>query len=89
MTIYTVMGTTGEYSDRSEWPVVAYTDKSRAEEHVVKATQHVENHIATCKKYYHGIGCQDTITSPLDPSASADSNGTRYFLYDVELVEAK
>ncbi len=34
MKIYIVMGCQGEYSDRSEWPVVAYRKKARAEAEV-------------------------------------------------------
>lgn len=37
--IYVVMGTTGEYSDRDEWPVAAYRDGALAAEHVVRAEQ--------------------------------------------------
>ena len=36
--IYVVMGTTGEYSDKTEWPVKAFFDLSKAEDVVVKAT---------------------------------------------------
>jgi len=35
--IYIVMGSQGSYSDFNEWPVVAYTKKSKAVEHVKKA----------------------------------------------------
>lgn len=31
--IHIVMGTTGEYNDRSQWAVCAYQDKARADEH--------------------------------------------------------
>ena len=37
-TIYVVMGTCGEYSDRTEWPVAAYTDEGLAKDHVKAAT---------------------------------------------------
>lgn len=30
-TLYVVMGETGEYSDRSEWPIRAFVDKAKAE----------------------------------------------------------
>jgi hypothetical protein len=36
-TIYVVIGVAGEYSDRNEWVVCAYTDEALAQEHVVKA----------------------------------------------------
>ena len=31
MKIYLIVGTQGDYSDQSTWPVRAYTDKARAE----------------------------------------------------------
>lgn len=38
-TIYIVMGTVGEYSDRDEWPVVAYDSEVLAEQHVTRAAE--------------------------------------------------
>lgn len=37
--IYVVMGHTGEYSDRREWPVCGYKTKEMAEEHAFQATK--------------------------------------------------
>lgn len=37
-TVYVVMGTTGEYSDRDEWAVCAYTSEDSAKTHVERAT---------------------------------------------------
>ncbi len=37
--IYVVRGRRGEYSERYDWPVIAFKDKSKAEELVVLATQ--------------------------------------------------
>ena len=87
MRIYVVMGTAGEYSDREEWPVIAYSDRSRAKEHVIKATQYIKNHIATCEKSYHEDKCRRAIRSPLDPKAQIDYAGCGYFFYAVELAE--
>lgn len=33
-TLYVVMGSHGEYSDRSEWMVAAYLDEQKGQEHV-------------------------------------------------------
>ena len=38
-TVWVVMGTTGEYSDRNEWPVRAFFDEAAAQEHIEKATK--------------------------------------------------
>lgn len=32
--VFVVMGMEGEYSDRTEWPVAAYLDRAKAEQHV-------------------------------------------------------
>lgn len=37
MKVYVVFGSTGEYSDRSEWPVAVYPVKREAEAHVALA----------------------------------------------------
>ena len=37
--IFVVRGSTGEYSDRDEWPVVAFEIEDAAREHVELATQ--------------------------------------------------
>lgn len=34
--IYVVMGTSGEYSDRTEWPIVAYMSEERAKQKVLE-----------------------------------------------------
>lgn len=39
MTVYVVMGSTGEYSDRNEWGVAVYSDENLAKEHVQRATK--------------------------------------------------
>lgn len=38
-TIWVVMGSTGEYSDRSEWLVVAFPDEAQAKRHADAATE--------------------------------------------------
>jgi len=37
--IHTVFGTTGEYSDRTEWAIISYYNEEIAKDHVVNATQ--------------------------------------------------
>lgn len=36
--IYIIIGTCGEYSDRSEWPVVALTSEASAEDYVIRVS---------------------------------------------------
>ena len=85
-TIYVVEGSTGEYSDRSEWPVRAFTSEE-------KAKKFVEALAAWCDKNGCGENRGDSYWEardkghPLDPSFNSDYTGTRYTYYSVELDE--
>ena len=83
MKIYIVMGTTGEYSDRIEWPVVAYKDKKLAENHVHNATQ-TANIIFSNMQTDFTLGlCKNSY----DPKMKMDYTGTYYFIYETTLWE--
>jgi len=47
MKIYVVRGTTGEYSDRNEWAVIAYRNEKEAQEFIKKAKKRAEEIFAT------------------------------------------
>lgn len=59
MEIYVVVGTTGEYSDRTEWMVCAYRDEQLAKDHVVAATAWADAEKARRDAHYQAI--RDTI----------------------------
>lgn len=80
-TIYVVMGTTGEYSDRTEWPVVAYTNESDARRHVELAGNEAKTIFATRKDRYS----TDGIVNPFDPKMEMDYMGTEYFIHSTVL----
>lgn len=40
--VYLVMGSTGEYSDRTEWCVAVYTNREQAELHAKLAYEHLK-----------------------------------------------
>ena len=83
-TVYLVMGTTGEYSDRTEWPVKAYLDKGKAEQHVEQASKKAAEIDVTrggCWDY------PDKGVNPFDPNMHMDYTGTDYFYYEAELEE--
>jgi len=81
---YVVMGATGEYSDREEWPVVAFYDLKKAEELVVKATQRAaELYKETESKYkYPEFG-----SNKYDRGMRCDYTGTTYYIMDVKIRE--
>ena len=94
MTIYVVMGSTGEYSDRSEWLVCAYTDKLLAEQHAFLAEKWA---LETQKEYEANDDgtwkvSQDIddkkLFCPYDSQMHMDYTGTSYVALPVEVREA-
>jgi hypothetical protein len=77
MEIYVVMGTCGEYSDRQEWTVAAYDDKTLAEKHADLAT--TAAHLGkTQVPRYDNYG-----PNPYDPKMLCDYTGTDYYVLSV------
>ena len=79
MKIHVVMGTTGEYSDRIEWPVAAYADEAMARAHVVVAS-------AEARKLYkasQGEGVE--LGTAADPNRVIDYTGASYDIIEVDL----
>lgn len=91
MKIYIVNGTTGEYSDRSEWAVEAWTTKEAAEARVRDLGDKLQaSGVATL-----GYGDQKRAaeekfrTDPDgDPGFSCDYTGTSWFVTECELRNA-
>lgn len=82
--LFIVMGTTGEYSDRTEWPVVAYEDEEEAEKHVDAATRRAkELEVGRGSRYE----LSDKERSVYDPGMGMDYTGTDYYVLEVELHE--
>jgi hypothetical protein len=85
MDIFIVMGTTGEYSDRSEWPVIAYQDESLANRHVYLATGKANEIYGLM---IDNINDDDLPENPYDPNMKMDYTGTNYFVYKTYLWES-
>jgi hypothetical protein len=91
--IYVVMGTTGEYSDRVEWPVKAFQSEEKAEKFI--------NHLSLKYKTYPGGTTgygfergpdeeEDALQEYMeefDPGFEEDYTGTFWYLFEVELKE--
>jgi hypothetical protein len=91
MTIYIVMGKTGEYSDRSEWPVVAYPSYSEAQNHVLLATEQARLIESKREHQYDYISDDEDNNdekNPYDPKMKIDYNGTRYYVMEVDLLDS-
>jgi hypothetical protein len=93
MKVYIVFGTTGEYSDRSEWMVAAYTSEDNAKQHVLKATEHAnawqerrnshELDALTWGEWY----ALEKSSNPLDPAFKMDNTGTTYCYAPVDVLD--
>ena len=77
------MGTTGEYSDREEWPVAAYKEDADAQIHVIKATTEARKYEKIRGNRY-GVKGRPNI---YDPDLTMDYTGTSYFIYNVEIFK--
>lgn len=82
MKIFVVRGTTGEYSDRTEWPVKAFLSEKAAQELVIAATQRA-NEVFTDRSYDRDID-----KNQFDPDMRMDYTGTSYMIETVELDNA-
>lgn len=84
-TIYIVMGTTGEYSDRIEWPVIAFEDEELAKQQVEYAKTMADKIYERCLEYnkFPLISAKNSY----DPNMKMDYTGTSYFIYETTLWE--
>src|SRR5947199_241528 len=92
--LHVVMGTTGEWSGRKEWPVAAYFDEEDAKRHVLAASAEMRKLMATLKDdmlYDTDAVCEKIRARPdlppYDPNFQMTYTGTSYFIVQVELRE--
>lgn len=87
--VHIVMGESGEYSDRREWPVLAYLDKDAAIAHVQRAEEWLlENDLSMASptvRYTYERGP----SNPHDSQMSIDYTGVRYYVMSVLLANAE
>ncbi len=82
MKIYIVGGTTGAYSDRTDWVVCAYTDSEQAETHVRNAMLRAKEIEKSRESRYTAVrGINE-----FDPEMRMDYTGTEYYTVETELV---
>ena len=86
MKIHTIFGTTGEYSDREEWPIVSYVDEEKAQLHVMRATEKANEWKAKMGDAGRYDGAPADF-SEYDPNMKMDYTGTSYYYETTELIE--
>lgn len=83
--VFVVMGETGEYSDRTEWPVVAFFNEGAAQERVLALE-------AWCREHKVSMASVDfrnprkSLVCPLDSCFQVSYTGTRYCVMVVPLA---
>ena len=81
-TVTLVIGTTGEYSDAREWVVKAYADSYQASMLVFRLESIVKYHLGPEMDDYNVYESDKQLLldlQTLDPKASVDYNGVRYY----------
>lgn len=81
MKIWIVEGTTGEYSDRDDWAVVAYKSKKKAEDHVRNAMLRAKEIEESRESRYHAAEG----VNQFDPKMRMDYTGTEYYTVECDL----
>jgi hypothetical protein len=85
--IYIVEGSTGEYSDHQEWPVVAYEEEIDAKLHVAAAEEWARvNSVSTQSDTLLDYHERSDLKNPYDEGMRIDYTGVRYHYYSVEVL---
>lgn len=82
--VYVVMGSTGEYSDRNEWPVKAFLNKDKALQLEHNALMSAHDIQKKRKDKYDDV---DPGVNPYDPNMRMSCTGTDYYIMEVDLHE--
>lgn len=83
--IYIVQGSTGEYSDRMEWPVCAFEQAERAKELAERLSEMARLVFIKCGGNTDMAMPEVKAIVELDPRFLMDYTGTFYTVYDVEV----
>ncbi len=85
--IFVVMGSTGEYSDRQDWPVLAFVDEQAAQSHVLKLDAWLREHRAHMDDDIRvDYRRRHELQNPDDPLMLVDYTGTRYSVMSVRMA---
>lgn len=86
-TVYVVMGSTGEHSDRCEWAVSAHVRKADADERLARLEEWCRANGVHGEQTKRGVLVDyDTwkkLRCPLDPGFQCDYTGTDYYVVEV------
>ena len=83
MIIYIVTGSTGEYDDRYEWNVKAFSSKEKADDLCGELNKLTEG--ASKLSYKERDELAEAVQESLDPKCSIDYTGTYYNIEELEV----
>lgn len=86
--LYLVQGSTGEYSDHTEWNVAAYTDPEQAERHRDLAQKWSKCDPDEETRLSWDERDEITKNAPYDPNLYITYTGVRYYVDKVPLVSS-
>ncbi len=84
--VWVVMGWTGEYSDRSEWPVAAFMTEEAAQARVKALDEKMQEMPKEWRRNWDDREKVRAHMGALDPDYHEDYTGTGYFIYEVPVV---
>lgn len=84
MNIYVVMGSCGEYSDHTEWPVKAFDTEAGAQTFVERCTEE-GNRVRSASGQGVPWSVPGREPHALDSNFTWDNSGFNYYYFDVEL----
>lgn len=83
MKIYIVEGSTGEYADRQNWLVKAYSSRDKADAHAQSAEKWINDYgVSEWRKQKYDANRD---LNPYDPNMSVDYTGTSYYVIELDL----
>lgn len=90
--IYVVQGSTGEYSDHTEWLVCAFQDQDKAKSHVEYLSMLARHAMQECEtaglnNYHWDEQPSGKMLRLADPDARIDYTGINYEVIEVELKQ--
>jgi hypothetical protein len=83
--VFIIMGATGDYSDRCEWPVAVVDSREAAEQYVKAVTAQYQN-VPTSLRNRSSKRMKELMT--LDPDFETDYTGTSYWFAAVDFITA-
>lgn len=92
--VYIIVGTTGEYSDHTQWNVATYIDKDQAQIHLERLNEQIkslkldrESNNRPKRSYSDRKQERTKIERTLDPNITVDYTGVSYGIEEVELFQ--